>query len=125
MDNMEVICIDKVVILIWNKEEVSEGIVVFVSSSFKLEDNSDFVFKVINDVDYYLYDIKDIFIYFFLEILNGDRIIVLEWILLFESVFNFWDMGGYVFKNGKYVKWGKLYCFFNLVNINENDVVLF
>ncbi|EAC2662141.1 tyrosine-protein phosphatase [Listeria monocytogenes] len=121
---MEVTRTDKAVTLTWNKEEVSEGTVVFVSSSPKLEDNSDPVFKVTNDVDHYSYDTKDIPIYFFLETPNGDRTTVSERILPLESVFNFRDMGGYASKNGKHVKWGKLYRSSNLVNINENDAAL-
>ncbi|ACK38977.1 tyrosine-protein phosphatase [Listeria monocytogenes] len=121
---MEVTRTDKAVTLTWKKEEVSEGTLVFVSSSPNLEASSAPVFKVTNEVDHFTYETKDIPVYFFLEGPKGDKTVISERILPLESVFNFRDMGGYASENGKHVKWGKLYRSSNLVNINANDAAL-
>ncbi|MBC2119681.1 tyrosine-protein phosphatase [Listeria marthii] len=121
---MEVTRTDKAVTLTWKKEEVSEGTLVFVSSSPSLDANSEPVFKVTNEVNHFTYETKDIPVYFFLQAPNGDKTVVSERVLPLESVFNFRDMGGYESENGKHVKWGKLYRSSNLVNINEADAAL-
>lgn len=121
---MEVTRTDKAVTLTWEKEEVSAGTEVFVSSSPSLETTSEPVFKVTNEVNHFTYDTKDIPVYFLLQAPNGDKTVVSERILPLKSVFNFRDMGGYESKNGKHVKWGKLYRSSNLVNINEADAAL-
>ncbi|MBC1546837.1 tyrosine-protein phosphatase [Listeria sp. FSL L7-1435] len=121
---MEVTRTDKAVTLTWKKEEVSAGTVVFVSSSPSLEAKSEPVFKVTSEVDHFTYETQDIPVYFLLQAPNGDKTVVSERILPLESVFNFRDMGGYESKNGKHVKWGKLYRSSNLVNINEADAAL-
>ncbi|WP_267649177.1 tyrosine-protein phosphatase [Listeria innocua] len=121
---MEVTRTDKAVILRWENEEVSEGTLVFVSSSPSLEANSEPVFKVSNAAKHYTFETKDIPVYFFLQAPNGDKRVVSERILPLESVFNFRDMGGYETKHGHHVKWGKLYRSSNLVNINQADAAL-
>ncbi|MBC2102382.1 tyrosine-protein phosphatase [Listeria marthii] len=121
---MEVTRTDKAVTLTWKKEEVSEGTLVFVSSSPSLDANSEPVFKGTSEVNHFTYETKDIPVYFFLQAPNGDKTVVSERVLPLESVFNFRDMGGYESENGKHVKWGKLYRSSNLVNINEADAAL-
>ncbi|MBC1472428.1 tyrosine-protein phosphatase [Listeria seeligeri] len=121
---MEITRTDKAVTLTWENEEVSEGTLVFVSSSPTLETNSEPVSKVTSEINHYTFETKDIPVYFFLQTPNGEKIVISERILPLQSVFNFRDMGGYESKNGKRVRWGKLYRSSNLVNINEKDAEL-
>lgn len=60
-------------------------------------------------------------LYFILEKPNGEQIVSAERILNFEGTFNFRDMGGYINKHGRQVKWGRLYRSGDLSALTEAD----
>ncbi len=61
-------------------------------------------------------------VYFRLVTNKGDRITVAERRLSLQGAFNFRDLGGYETKDGRVVKWGKLYRSEELAGLTEEDI---
>ena len=61
-------------------------------------------------------------VYFRLVTNKGERITVAERRLPLQGAFNFRDLGGYETKDGRVVKWGKLYRSEELAGLTEEDI---
>ncbi|PEA54741.1 protein-tyrosine-phosphatase [Bacillus pseudomycoides] len=61
-------------------------------------------------------------VYFRLVTSEGERMTVAERRLPLQGAFNFRDLGGYEAKDGRVVKWGKLYRSEELAGLTEEDI---
>ena len=103
--------------------EVGEVKIYWSTSSEHIEENEEFLLHVTSVSPCIIEDPSSkVRSYFRLVASNGQAVTVAERRLPLQGAFNFRDLGGYETKDGRKVKWGKLYRSEELAGLTESDI---
>ncbi|WP_459502332.1 tyrosine-protein phosphatase [Bacillus sp. C1] len=113
---------DNMLHIAW-KDEAEEVAIYWSTSSENIEGNGEFLLKVSGESSCIIEDPSPkARPYFRLVASNGQAVTVAERRLPLQGAFNFRDLGGYETRDGRKVKWGKLYRSEELAGLTEWDI---
>ncbi|EUJ30776.1 protein-tyrosine-phosphatase [Listeria floridensis FSL S10-1187] len=95
----------------WDKSEAPEGSILYVSEKPEQDSKEVEVMQIRQGNHYAEYPVQAEYPhpFFIIKKPTGEKLTAAERILTVPGVFNFRDLGGYLSRTGKRVKWGKLF----------------
>ncbi len=71
---------------------------------------------------YPIYNINNLSRYYFQVVTSKGKAILAERILPISNAYNYRDLGGYKNKDGRYIKWGKIFRAGDMVGLSDTDI---